>query len=148
MAFIAIQDHNVDMAINQNKQLKLQRRMKELGILEEELTEKFILGSGSGGQKVNKTASSVYLKHNPTGLEVKCQQARSRELNRYRARQELCERFAAQILKEKTEKQQKIEKLRRQKRRRSKRAQAKMLDEKRHHGEKKSRRQSPRLHDE
>ena len=60
MAFIAIQDHNVDMAINQNKQLKLQRRMKELGILEEELTEKFILGSGSGGQKVNKTACVLW----------------------------------------------------------------------------------------
>jgi len=67
--------------------------MKQLGIDEDDLIEKFILGSGKGGQKVNKTSSCVYLKHLPTGIEVKCQQGRSRELNRYVARYELCEKF-------------------------------------------------------
>ena len=64
----------------------LENRMLGLGISEDTLVEKFITGSGSGGQKINKTASCVYLKHLPTGIEVKCQQQRSRELNRYLAR--------------------------------------------------------------
>ena len=58
-------------------------RMLALGILADELVEKFITGSGSGGQKINKTSSCVYLKHVPTGIEIKCQRERSRELNRY-----------------------------------------------------------------
>ena len=46
-----------------------------------------------GGQKINKTSSCVYLKHLPTGIEIKCQQGRSREMNRYYARKELCQRL-------------------------------------------------------
>src|SRR5579872_2140633 len=101
---------------------ELADRMLRLGIQESDLIEKFILGSGSGGQKINKTSSCVYLKHIPSGLEVKCQQDRSRELNRYYARQELCEKIEEQILQEKSEKQQKIAKIRRQKKRRSRKA--------------------------
>ena len=71
----------------------LEARMEKLGITDDTLTEKFIQGSGSGGQKVNKTASCVYLKHITSGIEVKCQQQRSRELNRFLARRELCERL-------------------------------------------------------
>ena len=53
----------------------------------EDLEEKFTLGSGPGGQAVNKTANAVFLKHLPTGLWVKCHQTRSIELNRKIARQ-------------------------------------------------------------
>ena len=53
----------------------------------EELEEKFTLGSGPGGQAVNKTANAVFLKHLPTGLWVKCHQTRSIEKNRKIARQ-------------------------------------------------------------
>lgn len=109
---------------------KLQRRMERLEILEDDLREKFILGSGKGGQKVNKTSSCVNLKHLPTGLEVKCQRSRSRELNRYYARCELCDRYEEKVLHEKTEKRKKQEKIRRQKRRRSRRAKEKMLEKK------------------
>ena len=104
------------------------------------MTEKFVLGSGKGGQKVNKTASCVYLKHAPSGVEVKCQRSRSRELNRYHARRELCERLKERIEGEQSRRQQEREKIRRQKRRRSRRAKQRMLEEKRKQSEKKKRR--------
>jgi protein subunit release factor B len=81
------------MSLSKEKKEALCKKMATLGIQEEDLVEKFILGSGKGGQNINKTASCVYLRHVPTGLEVKCQQERSRELNRYLARKMLCELF-------------------------------------------------------
>jgi len=129
--------------ISKEKIEELHRRMERLGIREDDVVEKFILGSGRGGQKVNKTSSCVYLKHLPTGIEVKCQQDRLRELNRYIARRELCDRFESQVNKVKNQKQQQMEKIRRQKRRRSRRSKEKMLASKKHHGEKKSLRQFP-----
>lgn len=116
--------------IRQEKWEELRKKMSQLEIREEDLVEKFILGSGRGGQNLQKTSSCVYLKHLPTGIEVKCQQHRSREMNRYFARRELCEKIETQILKVKSEKQQLIEKKRRQKRKRSKRAQQKVLEAK------------------
>ncbi len=133
--------------ISKEKVDELHRRMETLGIHEDDLIEKFILGSGRGGQKVNKTSSCVYLKHLPTGIEVKCQQDRSRELNRYIARRELCDRFESQINKVKSQKQQQMEKIRRQKRRRSRRSKDKMLTNKKHHGDKKNMRQSPQSYE-
>lgn len=106
---------------------ELRAHMSHLGIKEGDLIEKFVLGSGSGGQKVNKTSSCVYLKHLPTGIEIKCQKTRSRDLNRLYARRELCERLEQRLFQEKSTKRQLIEKLRRQKRKRSKRAQEKVL---------------------
>ncbi|ADI38810.1 putative peptide chain release factor 1 [Waddlia chondrophila 2032/99] len=131
------------MHIRPEKINELQRRMESLGIRNEDLTEKFILGSGKGGQKVNKTASCVYLKHEPSGIEIKCQLERSRELNRFYARRLLCEKIEEKILKIKTEKQKEIEKIKRQKKRRSRRQQQKILEEKRHQSEKKKLRQKP-----
>ncbi|CAN8072354.1 unnamed protein product [Agarophyton chilense] len=55
-------------------------------IKEDDLIEDFVRGSGSGGQKVNKTSNCVVLKHKPSGITVKCQQTRSREQNRKLAR--------------------------------------------------------------
>jgi peptide chain release factor len=131
------------MAITKEKFDELESRMQRCNIREEDLVEKFILGSGSGGQKINKTASCVYLKHLPSGLEVKCQRERSRELNRYLARRELCEKMEKQLFREKSEKQMAFEKIRRQKRRRSRRQKEKMLVEKRHRGALKSSRRPP-----
>lgn len=118
-----------------NKEQELSARMERLGIKEEDLVEKFILGSGSGGQKINKTSSCVYLKHLPTGIEVKCQKDRSRELNRLFARRELCDKLEEALFQEKSKKRQAIEKIRRQKRRRSRRAQEKILASKKHRSE-------------
>lgn len=122
---------------------ELAARMLRLGIQESDLVEKFILGSGSGGQKINKTSSCVYIKHIPSGIEVKCQSTRSRDLNRLYARRDLCEKLEERIFKDKSNKQKEIEKIRRQKRRRSKRAQEKVLANKKSHSEKKQLRKSP-----
>ena len=129
-----------DAYVSKSKQEQLAARMAKLGVEESELVERFILGSGPGGQKVNKTASCVYLKHEPTGIEVKCQATRSRALNRYHARRELCERLAERIEGEKSERRREAEKIRRQKRRRSRRQKEKMLEGKRKQSEKKERR--------
>ncbi len=121
------------MPISPEKKRALARKMKELGITDSNLIEKFILGSGKGGQKVNKTASCVYLKHLPTGIEVKCHQKRSQELNRYLARRELCEKIAYEIHQEKTKKRTEMEKIRQQKKRRSRRLKQKILEDKKKH---------------
>jgi peptide chain release factor len=131
------------MAVSKEKMEEIERLMRELGIDEKEIIEKFIMGSGKGGQKINKTSSCVYLKHLPTGIEVKCQMDRSRETNRYLARKMLCETFKERILKEVSQKQQMAEKIRRQKRTKSRKQKKKMVEEKRKQSAKKVLRQSP-----
>lgn len=122
---------------------ELHQRMERLGIKEEEVEEKFILGSGKGGQKINKTSSCVYLKHLPTGFEVKCQKSRSREMNRFLARRKLCDLVEDRQEGVRSQRQQKIEKLRRQKRKRTKRSQEKVLRLKKERSEVKKNRQAP-----
>lgn len=124
---------------------QLHVQMFSLGIREDDLIEKFILGSGSGGQKINKTSSCVWLKHIPSGMMIKCQKERSREMNRYIARKRLCEKLDMRQNKEKSAKEQLIAKIRRQKRRRSKKAKEKMLKNKKHRSSQKSLRQKPML---
>ncbi|UZJ55056.1 hypothetical protein CBS101457_004376 [Exobasidium rhododendri] len=53
------------------------------------ILESFIRGSGPGGQAINKLSTCVQLKHVPTGIVVRCQETRSRELNRELARRKL-----------------------------------------------------------
>lgn len=129
--------------VNSDKWDKLAEWMKKLHINEDDLIEKFIIGSGKGGQKLHKTASTVYLKHIPSGIEIKCQESRRREDNRYFARMRLCEKCHAIVSDEKTKEQQRIEKLKRQKKRRSRRSKQKMLDDKSKQGQLKSLRQKP-----
>ncbi len=131
------------MSLSKEKIDELQARMERLGIREEDLIEKFILGSGKGGQKINKTSSCVYLKHLPSGLEVKCGRDRSRAMNRFFARRDLCDRLEEKVLGEKSKKEQEFEKIRRQKRRRSRKQKEKMLAEKKIHSSKKQLRQKP-----
>lgn len=40
-------------------------------LVEDELEEQFVRGSGPGGQATNKTSNCVVLKHIPTGIVVK-----------------------------------------------------------------------------
>ena len=125
------------------KEDQLLQRMAKLGIAEADLQEWFIRGGGPGGQKTNKTSSTVCLRHKPTGLEVRCSQERSQSLNRFLARRDLCDKIAAKIHGEKSKKEQEREKIRRQKRRRSRRQTALMVDAKKKHGAKKALRQKP-----
>lgn len=121
----------------------LDKRMEELGISPADLQEKFVRGSGAGGQKINKTNNCVFLKHLPSGVCVKCQVDRSRELNRFLARRELCDRLEAIRDGRATAKTQAIEKMRRQKRRRSRRSKQRSIDDKRVLSQKKSLRRPP-----
>jgi protein subunit release factor B len=125
------------------KEKALADKMEALNIREEDIEESFIRSSGKGGQHVNKTSTCVYLKHLPTGIEVKCQQERSQSLNRYRARVLLAGKIEQLIRGRESEEIQRIEKIRRQKRKRSKRAKEKMLAEKKLVSEKKKLRSRP-----
>lgn len=129
--------------VSQTKKDALAARMFSLGIRESALEEKFIFGSGKGGQKVNKTSSGVFLRHQPSGLEVKCCRTRSRELNRFLARRELCDRLEARVRGELSARRQAVEKIRRQKRRRSRRAREHMLAAKHSQAAKKALRRTP-----
>jgi len=133
--------------VSLEKENQLLQRMAALGIAEADLQEWFIRGGGPGGQKTNKTSSTVCLRHKPTGLEVRGAQDRSPSLNRFLARRDLCDKLAAKLHGEKSKKEQEREKIRRQKRRRSRRQTAIMVDAKKKHGAKKALRQRP-AHDD
>lgn len=118
--------------VSESKQKQLAEQMQRLGVRESDLAEDFVRSSGAGGQHVNKTSTCVWLKHFPTGLEVKCQESRSQATNRFLARRLLLQKLETKILGEKSTERQRIEKIRRQKRKRSKRAKEKMLANKKH----------------
>lgn len=127
----------LSFGVSPEKESALEERFKKLGIRDEDLVEKFIRSGGHGGQNVNKTSTCVYLKHLPTGTEVKCQQERSQALNRFLARRLMADKIEEQVLGKESAERQRVEKLRRQKRKRSKRAKEKMLADKRRQSEKK-----------
>ncbi|WFC97075.1 hypothetical protein MBRA1_003740 [Malassezia brasiliensis] len=60
---------------------------------ERDLEERFIRGSGPGGQAINKLATNVELVHTPTGVRITSQPTRSREQNRVAARRTLSQRL-------------------------------------------------------
>lgn len=123
--------------VSSSKERDLVEKMNKLGIRDEDIQESFVRSSGKGGQHVNKTSTCVYLKHLPTGIEVKCQEERSQALNRYRARVLLVSKIDQMIRGKESAEVQRIEKIRRQKRKRSKRSKEKMLADKKITSEKK-----------
>ena len=114
--------------VGEEKNRWLKKKMEALGVLEEDIEEKFIRSSGSGGQKVNKTSTCVYLRHIPTGIEVKCMRERSQSLNRFFARRELVEKIS-KVSGQITSDDIKMGKIRRQKAKRKKRARLKYRSE-------------------
>ena len=128
---------DAEMIQSRRKETDIDERLQVLNIKPEDLVEKFIRASGPGGQKVNKSSVAVYLKHIPTGIEVKAQSERSQSLNRIEARKRLVERLEAQIEKKEMEEKQRVSKTRRRNRKRSRKAKDSMLADKRKQAEKK-----------
>jgi protein subunit release factor B len=107
--------------VSERKTEELEQRMQKCKLLEKDIEETFVRSGGSGGQKVNKTSSCVYLKHLSTGLAVKVQKSRSQVLNRFYARRQLCELLENEQLGNDSPKAQEIKKIRKQKDRRKRR---------------------------
>jgi protein subunit release factor B len=116
--------------VSRAKEDALNEKMASLGIREEDIEESFVRSGGHGGQNVNKTSTCVYLRHGPSGIEIKFQQERSQALNRYHARVLLARKIEERLKGAESEERQRIEKIRRQKRKRSKKAKEKMLADK------------------
>jgi protein subunit release factor B len=110
--------------VSEEKNRWLQERMEALGIHEQDIEEKFIRSSGRGGQKVNKTSTCVFLRHVPTGIEVKWMRERSQSLNRFLARRELVRRIE-RLSGQRTAEDLKSEKSKRQRLKRKKRSRLK-----------------------
>ncbi len=116
----------------------LAARLAALGVRAADCEERFILGSGPGGQKVNKTSSTVQLSHRPSGVEVRMQRERSQIRNRELAWTELADRLeerkrAAQVA---VRDERELE--RRRNRQRSRAQKARMLAGKKHRAKRKS----------
>lgn len=118
-------------------------RMTRLGIVRDDLEETFMRGSGHGGQKVNKTSSTVRLRHLPTGIDVKCQEERSLAQNRARARALLCDKIEARQTAARQGQRAAIALKRRQQAKRSRATRAEMAREKRHRSSTKAMRRPP-----
>jgi protein subunit release factor B len=132
-----------DFPVTESKQKSLEARLASLGIKESDLTESFVRSGGPGGQHVNKTSTCVVLRHQPTGVEVRCQRERSQAMNRFWARRLLADKIETLVKGRESEAEQRREKIRRQKRRRSRRAQDRMLEQKHRQSEKKQARRLP-----
>jgi peptide chain release factor len=125
------------MSVVAEQVLTLEKRMALLGVREEDIVESFIRSSGPGGQNVNKTATCVYLKHLPTGIEVKCQRQRSQLLNRSLARHILLSKIEHRIQQDNLQKQSFKAKIMRRNRRKPASLKKMILEDKRRHAEKK-----------
>jgi protein subunit release factor B len=118
----------------------IQSRLHAIGVAASDVEEKFIRGGGPGGQKINKTSSTVWLRHRPTGIEVRCQAERSQSANRELAWRELCDKLEARIRAQADAAQQGREKERRQTRQKSRGQKVRMIHAKKHRAKHKARR--------
>jgi protein subunit release factor B len=92
---------------------QIQDKLDALGVLPGDITERFVRGSGPGGQKINKTSSTVHLRHEPTGVEVRVQRERSQAANRELAWAELCGKLLERLRSAERERQQAVAKAKR-----------------------------------
>ena len=114
-----------------NLPTQIQTRLDTLGVIPADVEEKFVRGSGPGGQKINKTSSTVCLRHRPTGVEVRVQRERSQAANRELAWQELCEKLETALRQAGAARRAAVEKERRRKRPKTRGQKRQMVETKR-----------------
>ena len=106
-------------------------------VLEKDIEESFIRSSGPGGQNVNKVATAVFLRHIPSGVTIKCQEFRSQEQNRARARELLLLKLQSREKAKCDRYVQQKEKARRQRRQKPRAVKQRMVEDKRLRSQKK-----------
>ena len=116
----------------------LATRLAALGVRVADCEERFVLGSGPGGQKVNKTSSTVQLAHRPSGVEIRMQRERSQTRNRELAWAELAARLEERRRVEQGSVRDARELERRRTRQRSRGQKARVLQGKKHRAKRKS----------
>jgi len=121
----------------------IEDRLARLHVNVADVEERFVRGSGPGGQKINKTSSTVWLRHGPTGVEVRCQAERSQSANRETAWKELCDKLEARVRVAAAEAQGDREAERRRKRQKSRGQKIRMIQSKKHRAGIKARRGRP-----
>jgi protein subunit release factor B len=119
---------------------QIDRRLAALGTRAEDVEERFVRGSGPGGQKINKTSSTVWLRHRPTGIEVRCQAERSQAANRELAWAELVAKLESRARAAALAAEQSREVERRRTRQKSYGQKIKMIEAKKHRAKHKAHR--------
>lgn len=119
---------------------QIESKLAALGTSSADIEERFIRGSGKGGQKINKTSSCVWLRHRPTGVEARCQRERSQLANRELAWADLCEKLAERRRASAALQQQEREKDQRRNRQKSRGQKRRMIASKKHRSAIKARR--------
>ena len=115
---------NEHFPVSPAKVEELKTRIQKLKVDLRLVEEKFVRGSGKGGQKINKTSNCVVLRYPPLNLMVKMQRDRQRSINRFLALRELVDQIEIQISPESSKRLKEIEKIRKQKDRRARRTNA------------------------
>jgi protein subunit release factor B len=119
---------------------QIDERLAAVGARTADVDERFVRGSGPGGQKINKTSSTVWLRHRPTGIEVRCQRERSQAANRELAWQELCGKLEERRRAATLEAVDVRETERRRTRQKSRGQKARMIEAKKHRAKHKAKR--------
>lgn len=122
---------------------QISEMLAALGVRASEVEEKFVRGSGPGGQKINKTSSTVWLRHAPTGTEVRCQRERSQTANRELAWAELVAKLVARKARAAAAAVDAREEERRRTRQKSRGQKVRMIQTKKHRAGIKARRGRP-----